>query len=207
MLVPNPSGSLTILRCVSQGEISKRIKQELKNDEIVEIRGYLRNEKNSDDSRQILVIAIQFEKIAIQFEKIDKNNSNKVRLLGRIITDLEDQKLKKNSEVLSFKLASPREGMKSPLFFCRAHGELVPEINKKLKKGDIIILEGFLQTKKIEGEIINEGKKKFSYISSIICYAFTFLDNDGVNFFDPIENLIKVEKKVNEIDFNKPKII
>lgn len=34
LLVPNPSGSLTILRCVAQGEVAEKIKKEIR--ELVE---------------------------------------------------------------------------------------------------------------------------------------------------------------------------
>jgi single-stranded DNA-binding protein len=202
MLVPNPSGSITILRCVAQGENAERINKEVKKDEVIEIRGYLRNEK---DSRQILIRSLEFDKLDLSFEEVDKENANQVRLMGKIITDLQPQESQKNSEILSFKLSVPREGVKSPLFFCRAHGELITEINNKLKKGDIILLEGFLQTKKIEDEVGEGTEKNFSRISSIICRGFTFLDNDSVRVFSPLDNLTRVVKDIGKIDFTKPK--
>lgn len=202
MLVPTPSGSLTILRCITQGETAERIIKEVEEEEIIEVRGYLRNEK---DGRQIIIRVVEFSKLDLNFEEIKKENSNQVRLLGKIITDLQAPENKRNPEILSFKLAVPREGVKSPLFFCRVHGELISEVNEKLKKGDIILLEGFLQTKKIEEGTSEENEKKFSRISSIICQGFTFLDNDSVNIFSPLDNLIRVVKDVGKIDFSKPK--
>jgi len=190
------------LRCISQGEIAERIKKEVKKDEVIEVRGYLRNER---EGRQILTRVVEFDKLDLDFEKIDKTSSNQVRLLGKIITDLHAPEIKRNPEVLSFKMAVPREGVRSPLFFCRVHGELITEFNENLKKGDIILLEGFLQTKKIEDGVNEEGEKKLAYISSIICRGFTFLDNDGVNVFSPLDNLTRVVKEINEIDFSKPK--
>ena len=202
--VTNPNRSSTILRCVAQGENAERIKKEIKGGELVQIRGYLRNER---DGRQILIKVLEFKKLDADFVIDKEKSANQVRLIGKIITDLQEQIAnKRNPEILSFKLAVPREGNKSPLFFCRVHGEkLITEFSEKLKRGDIILLEGFLQTKKIEGAIGEESEKKFSRISSIICYGFTFLDSDSVSVFSPLDNLARIIKKVEEIDFNKPK--
>ena len=192
-----PSGSLTILRCIAQGEIAEKIKKESKRDEMVEVYGYLRNERNS---RQILVRVVELNKIDIDFEQVDETSSNQVRLMGKIITDLQFPENRRNPEALSFKLAVPREGVQSPLFFCRINEkELISEFNQKLKKSDVILLEGFLQTQKIiEGE-------RIARISSIICSGFTFLDSDYANIFEPLDNLTRVAKKISKIDFSKPK--
>jgi single-stranded DNA-binding protein len=200
LLVSTPSDSITVLRCVAQGEIIKKIEDSEEND-IVEVKGYLRNEK---DGRQIIIKVVEFDKLSLSAEEISKKNPNRVRLLGKIITDLQDLESQRKSDVLSFKLAVPREGVKLPLFFCRAHDRLISEINKNLKKGDIILLEGFLQTKKVEEAI--DSEKKFSRISSIICQGFTFLDNDSVNSFSSLENLTRVFENTKKIDFTKPKI-
>ncbi|WNE41083.1 MAG: Single-stranded DNA-binding protein [Mycoplasmataceae bacterium] len=199
LLVSTPSDSITILRCMAQGELVKKIEDSKEND-IVEVKGYLRNEK---DGRQIIIKVVEFDKLDLSAEEISKKNPNQVRLLGKIITDLQDSENQRKSDVLSFKLSVPREGVKLPLFFCRVHGKLISEINDRLKKGDIILLEGFLQTKKVEEMI--DGEKRFSRISSIICEGFTFLDNDSVNYFSPLENLTRVFENTKKIDFTKPK--
>jgi single-stranded DNA-binding protein len=185
---------------MAQGEIVKKI-EEIQENDLVEVKGYLRNEK---DGRQIVIKVVEFDKLDLSHEEVSKKNPNQVRLLGKIITDLQDSENQRKSDVLSFKLAVPREGVKLPLFFCRAHGELISEINEKLKKGDIVLLEGFLQTKKVEESI--DSEKKFSRISSIICQGFTFLDNDSVNNFSQLDNLNRVFKNTEKIDFTKPKI-
>lgn len=203
LFVTNPNLSSTILRCVAQGENAEMIKREIKKDDLLEVSGYLRNEK---DGKQILIKVLEFKKLDPDF-KVDNKQANQVRLIGKIITDLQDQRDNRNPEVLSFKLAVPREGNKSPLFFCRAHGqELIAEIKEKLQKGDVILLEGFLQTKKLEKEVSNEEAKKYPpCISSIICCGFTFLDSDSVKVFSPLDNLTRVFKDVEEIDYRKPK--
>lgn len=202
LFVPVPSGSLTVLRCITQGEIAARINKEVQEEEVIEVQGYLRNEK---DSRQILVRVTEFEKLDINFSKISLENSNQVRLLGKIISDWQPSEYnKRNPEVISFKLAVPREGVRAPLFFCRINEkELVDEFNEKLQKGDIILLEGFLQTQKIVEE--EEGEKKVIRISSIIGYGFTLLDSDSTNIFRPLDNLTRVVKNIKKIDFSKPK--
>jgi len=149
LMVWAPSGSKTTLRCVAQGEVAEKIKNEVNQEEVIEVRGYLRNEK---EGKQIIIKVVEFSKLDLDFEKVDKDNSNQVRLIGKIINNLQA------AGILSFKLAVPREGIKSPLFFCRVNEkELIPEFSEKLKKADIILLEGFLQTQKIVKE---EGSEK-----------------------------------------------
>jgi hypothetical protein len=229
VLVTNPTNSETALRCFAEGELAERIEKEnreIKENEVivVEVKGYLRNEKNLKDftkydkplykisneefqkndevkmpteSRQILIKALEFKRLDLDFNDIDKKTSNQVRLMGKIITDLQAPQDKPDPEKLSFKLAVPREGNNSPLFFCKAKGELVPEIKQRLKKGDVILLEGFLQTKN-EKKAINPSRP-----SSIICRGFTLLDNDSVNIFSPLDNLTRIVKEVKEIDFSQ----
>ena len=147
---------------------------------------------------------MEFSKTDLSFEKIDKNSSNQVRLLGKIINDLIPRKNEKGEEYLSFKLAVPREGVRLPLFFCRVNEEeLIYEVREKLKKGDIILLEGFLQTQKIEKK--REDKVEIGRVSSVNCYGFIFLDSDSVNIFSPLDHLTRVAKEVSKIDFSRPK--
>src|SRR5437762_1931405 len=87
LAVPNPSGVITKLRCVTRGEIAKRIEKELQRDDIIEIRGYLRNERPNEknnfsdkgepeeQNRQILTKVTEFTKLNISFKEIDKNHS------------------------------------------------------------------------------------------------------------------------------------
>lgn len=203
LLVPTPSGSLTILRFLAQGEKAEEIEREIGEDQVLEVKGYLRNEKLG---RQVLIKVVDFAKLDMAFDQIDPNHSNQLRLLGKIVTDFRTRQSEGESEVLSFRIAVPREGNNSPLFFCRVQGGLISEFFNGLKKGDIILLEGFLQTKKIVEEWVNEeSEKKFSRISSIICQAFTFIDNDAVSFFSSLDNLTRITGEVEKIDFNKPK--
>jgi len=200
--VPSPSGVITTLRCGAWGEIAERIKNEIQKDDIVEVSGYLRNEKSG---LQILVRVLKFTKLGINFEEIDNKIANQVRLLGKIVTDFRLRSdSDKNKEIISFKITVPREGIKSPLFFCRAHGELILEVTNQLKKGDIVLWEGFLQTGKII-EIQENNEERRRYISAVICQGFTYLDNDFVDTFSYLSELKHITRTIKEIDFTKPR--
>jgi len=204
LLVPSPSGSLTILRCVAQGETAKSIEKEIKQDEILEVKGYLRNERLG---RQVLIKVVEFTKLDTTLDKVDENSSNQLRLLGKIVTDFQVRKGEEDLEVLSFRIVVPREGNNLPFFFCRIQGKkLINEVSSKLKKNDIVLLEGFLQTKKIMEERKNsESEKKISRISSIICQKFVLLDSDSVKIFNPLDQFTRIVGKIEKIDFSKPK--
>lgn len=63
-----------------------------------------------------------------------------------------------------------------------------------------------MQTKKIIEEREEEDTgKKFSRISSIICQAFTFIDNDSATSFNSLDKLVNIAGKIEKIDFDKPK--
>src|ERR1044071_4468578 len=73
LLVVNPSGSDTILRCIAQEKVAEKIKTEIEGEEVVEIEGYLQNEKSG---RQILIKVKSVEKLDLSFEDIDSEQSN-----------------------------------------------------------------------------------------------------------------------------------
>ena len=186
------------MKCIAKGEVAERIKNEISQHEVIEVQGYLRNE---NIGLQIKVKVVEFKKLNLDFEKIVKSSSNQVRLLGKIINDLRSSPNKWNEEVLSFKLAVPREGVRLPLFFCRINDQndeepLIPKFKEKLKKGDVVLLKGFLQTKNEEAE--KDGETKNVKVSSVNCYGFVFLDSDSVNVFSPLYNLTQTVKKVKE---------
>jgi hypothetical protein len=210
LLVTNPTGSETILRCVAQGEMAEKLEKEVKNDEILEVVGYLRNEKVG---MQILIKILKFTKLDINFEDIDNNRSNQVCLLGKIVKDKKNQEgdislRQSNAGIVSFRLLVPwKGGNERATYFCRSSKKLVPEITSRLKAGDVIFLEGFLQTKKNkrEEEIKRENKEEFDRISSIICRAFVLLDRELFNDWHSLGKLELVEKPIEKIDFTKPK--
>jgi hypothetical protein len=199
LMVPNPNCSTTILRCLVQGETAKKLLQELQEGDIAEVWGYLRNEKRGksyppsafasvsdkhtfdeeDQNRQILTKVIQFNKVDLTFDELKKQaeerkvNSNEVRLVGKIITDFKNLE-RRNPELLSFKIIVMRERNLFPLFFCRIQEkELITEFNQRVNKGDIVLIEGFLQTvknvEKAEERKDGEAEKKVSRNSAIIC--------------------------------------
>jgi hypothetical protein len=76
---------------VADGETAERIKKEVGPEEVIEVRGYLRN-KNI--GLQIIIKVVEFNKLEVDYEKIDQNSSNQVRLLGKIINDFRSQENK-----------------------------------------------------------------------------------------------------------------
>jgi single-stranded DNA-binding protein len=201
LLVTNPSSSITAIRCIVAGELAEKI--ECSEEKIIEVNGYIKNEK---DGRQIIVRAKKIEEISNnELDLINKIELNQVRILGKVISltnNFQSQDENKKN-YMSFKIVVPREGSSS-IFFCRVQGGLMSEFEKEVKKGDIVIVEGFLQTKKIENEGAEEISNKVSRISSIICNSFVKIDNDSPETFSNI-NLDKYSEKVKKIDFSKPK--
>ena len=199
LLVTNPNGVQTILRCHANEKMVAELEEEsIKKDEMVEVRGYLKNER---ESRQIIIQALELRKL----ESDDSKSSfNQARLLGIISTELEIQeKEERDHQVVSFKLEVPTKENISNLFFCRAQGELVLEMANALKKRDIVLLEGFLQTKKIVDD--NTYPEKILRISSFICQSFILIDTMKVDNFYLLDKLTLVSKEVEKIDFLKPR--
>lgn len=198
LLVPSPSGSLTILRCLAQKEIAQKIKAEVNREEIVEVQGYLQNEKSG---RQIIIRVQKFERLNLNFEDIDSKNSNQAQLQGRIV-GLKFQPNNDEPETLSFQIVVPRKKNLFSGFFCRVQGELISKLNSHLKEGREALVEGFLQTKKM---VEKDDETKISRFSHIICCAFTFADGDSPIDLNNPDKLTKITGRVKKIDFSKPK--
>lgn len=195
LLVNNPNDVRTVLRCHARGEIATELEKEVRKEEILEVRGYLQNEK---EGRQIIIRVLEFSKL----ESSDGCNFfNQAQLLGKIITDLA---IKENNQLLSFKLEVSTKENKFNSFFCRVQGELVSEIVKYLKRGDVVLLEGFLQTKKINSDESIYPEKIFR-ISSFICQSFFLINKVSVNNFTPLDKLVLISKETEKIDFTKPR--
>ncbi|RHZ35226.1 single-stranded DNA-binding protein [endosymbiont GvMRE of Glomus versiforme] len=192
LLVLNPSNSLTILRCEIRGEKAKKIGKEIGKGEVVEVKGYLRNEKFGF---QIIIRVVE-----IDIKPRDTINVNQVQLLGRVFDfDFRENEEKSKSR-LDVRISVPRDKNPLPSFFCNIRGELALEANSKLKNNDIVIFEGYLQTKKL----VNGNN--ISRKSTVICQAFTLLDSDSASQFSSnLENFTRVFKEVEKIDFDKPK--
>src|SRR4051795_11004522 len=104
--VTTPNNSLSIIRCFAQREIAESLEQEVGPGDVIEVKGYLRNER---ENRQMLVIAVKFTKLDIKPEEINCETSDQVQLIGKIITDVQGyQNNSENSSVpavLSFKMS------------------------------------------------------------------------------------------------------
>jgi hypothetical protein len=105
--VPTPNLSLSIIRCFAQREIAESLEQEISPGDVIEVEGYLRNERRN---LQILVITTKFTKLAIRPEEIDPETSDQVQLVGKIITNQGYQNNQddfSSPAMLSFKLLVP----------------------------------------------------------------------------------------------------
>ena len=180
LLVINPNNSSTILRCLAYGEIATKIKSEARGEEVVEISGHLKNERVG---RQILVKVQEFTKLELDFEAVDFENSNQVQLRGKAV-DFKFQPNQENPENLSFQIMLPYKRNMLVGFFCRVQGELVPKISSQLKESQEVLVEGFLQTKKI---VENEGR--IQRVSHVICQSFALAKDNSVDAFDNPDKL------------------
>jgi hypothetical protein len=112
LLVNNPNGVQTVLRCHANGEIATKIEAEVREEEILEVRGYLRRER---EGLQIVINVVDFTKLTKEQEN---SVINQARLLGEIITDPEIQKKEDGKETISFKVKVPIKENFFSLFFC-----------------------------------------------------------------------------------------
>jgi single-stranded DNA-binding protein len=208
LLVVNPNNTETLLRCHAGGRTASEIEKEVEKEQLIEVRGYLRNERIKDGkkSRQIVVQVLGFNKLEKEEETSDLT-SNQVQLLGKIITDLTSKEDTDSKPILSFKLETV-EGNNLGSFFCKTKGELAVEISERLKKKDVVLLEGFLQTRKIT-DTESIYSESVSWISLVFCHSFVLIDTAEANTFHPLSELsgkvALVSKEIEKIDFTKPK--
>ena len=208
MVVKTPNNSITLIRCiVKQIENIEKWNRELDDGCTVEIRGYLRNEVKG---KQILVRVISWEKIDTNFEELDETKCNQVRLLGKVVNDIDTKDLEEKTNfpstttgVVSFKIYSQQTiSNGNNIYFCRVNSKKkIPELNQ-IKKGFIVAVDGFLQTKKVVNENTQTVEER---ISSIICQSIKIIDNadPSENFFSFNVPIITIP--IEKIDFAKPK--
>lgn len=184
LLVINPNNVTTILRCKAENNIAEQIFNEVKEGEMIKIEGYLESVERENITR-ILKFSVVSEE---EYE-------NKVFLMGEIIEMIADSEQKFEEEkIVSFKINCPSEnGKYQRNFYFRSQGEMAGEVANKLQKGYLVLLEGFLQTKKIKDKS-NEGK--FTRISLIVLTSFNQLKADEKNKISkPIKRINFVEEK------------
>ena len=90
------------------------------------------------------------------------------------------------------------------LFFCRVQGELYEKfLEIGLKKDDVLVIEGFLQTKRV---VIQNDKK--TRISSIVCQRIHYIDSSYSAEFNNFPlNIKTIHGEIRKIDFDKPREI
>ena len=102
---------------------------------------------------------------------------NKVILIGRNTKDIELKQLTSGSSVIEFSIAVNRPYKtngenESDFFNCVAYSKLAENISRYVKKGDLIGIEGRLQTRNYTNR---EGKKV--YVTEIIVENCEFLQS------------------------------
>lgn len=213
LLVKTPNGSVTLIRCVVQGENLIKWNEDFNENDlvqqdsetIVKIYGILKNEMRS---RQIMVKINRWEKIEKSFEELEEEKSNFVKLAGEVTEIRYSNDENRSSDIVSIKILSSSSfyrgiDNKSNIFFCRINNDDHSLSSLNLKKGDVVLIEGFLQTKKVSSP---DQEKIEDRISAVICQRIIILDSGG-NLFENCLSDIKVYSvHINKIDFSKPKL-
>lgn len=208
VVVKTPNGSKTLIRCVvKQIENIERWNRELTDGCVVEVRGYLKNESKG---KQILIRVIAWKKIDEDFEELDENKCNQVRLLGKLMNSMDIRSSFEGNEnlsagVVSFKLYSQQTiSNGNNAYFCRVNSKKNISELSQIKKGFVVVIDGFLQTKKVINESTQLVEER---ISSIICQNIKVIDNtDPLEEFFPF-NTPTIEIPIEKIDFAKPKLV
>lgn len=95
---------------------------------------------------------------------------NSVQLIGRITKDLELKRTASGTSSLQFSLAVDRAKDGTDFISCVAYGKTADNMERYLKKGSKVAVEGRIQTRNYEGK---NGKV---YVTEVICNTVHFLD-------------------------------
>ena len=118
---------------------------------------------------------------------------NKVCLTGRLTRNLDLRYTQNNVAVVQFNLAVTRRyknnngDYESDFINCVAYRQTAELLNKYTKKGDLIGVEGKIQTRNYENK---DGKKV--YITEVIVENIDFLSTNKIEK-DPMAGEIKIE--------------
>ncbi len=133
---------------------------------------------------------------------------NRVVLVGRITKDPELRRTSTGTPVVSFTLAvdnrfAPKDSERTADFIsCIAWNNTAEVMEKYVKKGALLGVDGRLQTRTYDGR---DGKKV--YVTEVVCESLRMLDSKsssrGDNFINSIESYEPTNNKIenkNEVE-------
>lgn len=95
---------------------------------------------------------------------------NSVQLIGRLTKNLELKNTASGTSAVQFSLAVDRPKDGTDFISCVAYGKTAENMERYLRKGSKIGIEGRIQTRNYEGR---SGKV---YVTEVICSTVHFLD-------------------------------
>ncbi|MBE6124128.1 MAG: single-stranded DNA-binding protein [Erysipelotrichaceae bacterium] len=132
---------------------------------------------------------------------------NRVVLVGRITRDPELRRTSTGTPVVSFTLAvdnrfAPRDSERTADFIsCIAWSNAAEVMEKYVKKGALLGVDGRLQTRTYDGK---DGKRV--YITEVVCESLRMLDtrsaSRGDDFISNIESYEPTNNKIENINKN-----
>ncbi len=96
---------------------------------------------------------------------------NKACIQGRLVTDIDMKYTQSNTAVASFRIANDvgfGDKKQTNFISCVAWGKTAENIGKFFGKGDMVIIDGHIQTRDYE----KDGQKR--YITEIVVEGFNF---------------------------------
>ena len=100
------------------------------------------------------------------------NVRNNVNLVGRFTTDVDLKYTNNGMAIADFSLAVDRNKEETDFIRCKTFGKTAENIAKFLKKGDLIAVNGSIQT----GKYVNKDKKTV-YTTDVVVDTFAFLQS------------------------------
>lgn len=133
---------------------------------------------------------------------------NRVVLVGRITRDPELRRTSTGTPVVSFTLAvdnrfAPKDSERTADFIsCIAWNNAAEVLEKYVKKGALLGIDGRLQTRTYDGK---DGKRV--YITEVVCESLRMLDTKSSsrtdNFISSIESYEPTNNKIENINKNE----
>ena len=100
------------------------------------------------------------------------NVRNNVNLVGRFTADVDLKYTNNGMAIADFSLAVDRNKEETDFIRCKTFGKTAENIGKFFKKGDLIAVNGSIQT----GKYVNKDKKTV-YTTDVVVDTFAFLQS------------------------------